>query len=70
VSGTVKITAASAMLSRNGSVYAAGTARRSHGRLSLRLRPLRKLPRGRYTLTLISGSGSRETVRSLVFTLG
>ena len=70
VSGTVKLTAAGATLSRNGSVYAVGAARLSHGRLSLRLRPLRKLPRGRYTLTLVSGSGSREKIRRLAFTLG
>jgi DNA-binding beta-propeller fold protein YncE len=70
VSGTVKLTAASATLSRNGSVYAVGAAKLSHGRLSLRLRPLRKLRHGRYTLTLVSGNGGRETIRSLAFTLG
>ena len=51
VSGTVKFeasgTAAQATLSRHGVVYAAGTARVEHGRMSLRLRPLRKLGPGR-----------------------
>jgi hypothetical protein len=73
VSGTVKITAtgasAHAMLSRHGKVYAAGTARVGHGRLSLRLQPLRKLRAGHYTLTLIAGSGRHETVRTESFTL-
>ena len=49
VSGTVKFeasgTAAQATLSRHGVVYAAGTARVEQGRMSLRLRPLRKLGR-------------------------
>jgi DNA-binding beta-propeller fold protein YncE len=73
VSGTVKFTAtgasAHAMLSRHGKVYAAGTARVGHGRLSLRLAPLRKLRAGHYTLTLIAGSGRHETVRTESFTL-
>jgi hypothetical protein len=73
VSGTVKLTAsgvtASAMLSRHGVVYAAGTARVTHRRTSLRLMPLRRLRVGRYTLTLISGTGLRERVRRGVFTL-
>jgi hypothetical protein len=73
VSGTVKFTAtgasAHAMLSRHGKVYAAGTARVGHGRLSLRLQPLRKLRAGHYTLTLILGSGRHETVRTESFTL-
>jgi hypothetical protein len=73
VSGTVKFTAlgasASAMLSRHGVVYAAGTARVAHGHTSLRLAPLRKLRAGRYTLTLTSGAGRHERVRSEGFTL-
>ena len=74
VSGTAKFTtagaAAQATLSRHGVVYAAGSARTARGRLSLRLKPLRKLRAGRYTLTLISGSGRHETIRSEAFTLG
>jgi DNA-binding beta-propeller fold protein YncE len=71
VSGTVKFTTSSvrALLSRNGKVFAAGIARDRHGRLSLRLAPLRKLRSGRYTLTLISGSGSHESIRTQSFTL-
>jgi Divergent InlB B-repeat domain/Collagen triple helix repeat (20 copies) len=73
VSGTVKFTAAGAsvhaLLSRHGKVYAAGVARVGHGRLSLRLQPLRKLRAGHYTLTLIAGSGRHETVRTESFTL-
>ncbi len=63
VSGTVKFTttgsAEQATLSRHGVVYAAGTARTARGRLSLRLTPLRQLRPGKYTLTLVSGSGAR-----------
>jgi hypothetical protein len=74
VSGTVKFTAtgasARATLSRHGAVFAAGLARVAHGHLSLRLTPLRKLRAGHYTLTLISGAGSRETIRTEAFTLG
>jgi hypothetical protein len=73
VSGTVKFTAAgssaSAMLSRHGVVYAAGTARVTHGHTRLRLAPVRKLRAGRYTLTLTSGAGRHERVRSEAFTL-
>jgi hypothetical protein len=76
VSGTVKFTAtggggaaARATLSRHGAVYAAGAARSAHGRLSLRLQPLRKLRPGRYTLTLIGGSGRHERIESEAFTL-
>jgi DNA-binding beta-propeller fold protein YncE len=73
VSGTVKFTAigssARATLSRHGVVYAKGTARTARGRMSLRLTPLRSLRPGKYTLTLISGRGSRETIRSESFTL-
>ncbi len=74
VSGTVKFTAADssaqATLSRHGHVYAAGTARAgTHGRMSLRLTPLRKLRPGNYTLTLIGGAGRYETIRREVFTL-
>ncbi len=73
VSGTVKFTAtgqsARATLSRHGLVYAAGTARVAPGRLSLRLSPLRRLRPGRYTLTLISGTGRHERVSTRSFTL-
>ena len=73
VSGTVKLeaagTAARATLSRHGVVYAAGTARVEHGRTSLRLRPLRKLQPGRYTLTLVSGTGRHKRISSEPFAL-
>ncbi len=66
VSGTVKFTTAGsstkATLSRHGMVYAAGTAGLSRGRMSLRLTPLRKLQPGRYTLTLISGTGKHKRI--------
>jgi hypothetical protein len=72
VSGTVKFTstAARATVSRRGVVYAAGTAREGGGRTSLRLIAVRSLRPGRYTLTLIAGSGRHETIRSEAFTLG
>ena len=73
VSGTVKFTAAGASaqatLSRHGAVYAAGTARSAYGRMSLRLTALRRLRPGRYRLTLITGSGRDEHIRSESFTL-
>jgi len=73
VSGPVSFkatgTSAKATLARNGHVYASGLARRSGGRLSLRLVPLRKLRPGRYSLTLISGSGRHETISTRSFTL-
>jgi DNA-binding beta-propeller fold protein YncE len=73
VSGPVNFKAsgasARAMLARRGLVYATGLARRSRGRLNLRLAPLRRLRPGRYTLTLISGGGRHETIRSESFTL-
>jgi len=73
VSGTAKFTtsgsAARATLSRHGMVYGAGSARTSHGRISLRLEPLRSLRPGKYTLTLVSGTGRHETIRSESFTL-
>ena len=74
VSGTVTFTAtgassAHATLSRHGAVYAAGMARAAHGRTSLRLTPLRTLRPGRYTLTLIGGTGGHESIRSESFTL-
>jgi hypothetical protein len=74
VSGTVKFTtsgmAASAALSRHGHVFAAGAARlEPYGRVRLRLAPLRKLRAGRYTLTLISGTGSHERIKREAFTL-
>lgn len=75
VSGTVKFTTngkfAPATLSRHGEVFAAGIARVvAHGHLSLRLAPLRKLRPGRYVLTLVSGAGRHEAIRSESFTLG
>jgi Collagen triple helix repeat (20 copies)/Divergent InlB B-repeat domain len=73
VSGTFSFTAtgssAHATLSRHGAVYAAGTARGVHGRMSLRLLTVRRLRPGRYTLTLISGSGRHERIRNEAFTL-
>lgn len=72
VSGNVKVSDSvetRAMLSRRGKVFAAGVASVAHGRLSLRLRALRKLRRGHYTLTLISGSGAHEKISTLAFTL-
>lgn len=73
VSGTVSFmtagSAAKATLSRRGRVYGTGTARIAHGRISLRLVPLRSLRPGRYTLTLISGSGRHEKIRTESFTL-
>jgi DNA-binding beta-propeller fold protein YncE len=73
VSGTVKFTTAGvqaqATLSRHGVVYAAGTARVARGRMSLRLLPVRRLRPGKYTLTLISGTGQHERIRSESFTL-
>lgn len=74
VSGTVKFTtkgfAARAVLSRHGAIFAEGDASSAHGGLSLRLSPLRKLTRGRYELTLITGSGDHEHIHSESFTLG
>ncbi|HEY1450987.1 MAG TPA: hypothetical protein VGF47_08540, partial [Solirubrobacteraceae bacterium] len=73
VSGPVTFNATTssthAVLARRGRVYASGYARFFHGRLSLRLAPVRKLRPGRYRLTLISGNGRRETIRSESFTL-
>ncbi len=73
VSGTVKFTttgaSALATLSRHGAVYASGRASSANGSLSLRLTPLRKLRPGHYALTLISGAGKDETIRSESFTL-
>ena len=72
ISGTIKLTTSSARatLSRHGVVYAAGAARagRVHGNMSLRLLLLRKLKPGKYTLTLISGSGKHETIQREAFT--
>ncbi len=74
VSGTVKFTtagvAAQATLSRRGVVYAAGTARSARGRMSLRLLPVRRLRSGKYTLTLITGSGRHEKISTESFMLG
>ncbi len=73
VSGTAKFTttglAAQATLSRHSVVYAAGMARTAGGRMSLRLLPVRLLRPGKYTLTLVSGTGKHETIRSESFTL-
>ena len=75
VSGTVTFTTAGtsavqATLSRHGAVYATGTAHSAtFGHMSLRLAPLRGLRPGRYTLTLIRGTGSHESIRSEPFTL-
>ncbi len=73
VSGTVKFTttglAARATLSRHGVVYAAGTARLARGRTSLRLLPVRQLAPGRYTLTLVRGTGRHERISTQSFTL-
>jgi hypothetical protein len=73
VSGTAKFTttglAAHATLSRHGVVYAAGTARSSHGHMSLRLLPVHRLQPGKYMLTLVSGTGRQERISSESFTL-
>jgi hypothetical protein len=73
VSGTVKFTAtgstAQATLSRHGVVFASGSARTTGGRMSLRLVPLRLLPPGKYTLTLISGTGEHTRISSKSFAL-
>jgi hypothetical protein len=73
VSGTIKFTAtgsaAQAMLSRHGVVFASGSALATRGRMSLRLVPLRRLRPGNYTLTLISGSGKHKKISNESFTL-
>jgi hypothetical protein len=73
VSGTAKFTVAGqsarATLSRHGVVYAAGTARIAHRSMSLRLLPVRQLRPGRYTLTLISGTGRHKRISTEPFTL-
>jgi hypothetical protein len=73
VTGTVKFTtagrAAQATLSRHGVVYAAGTARTADGRMRLRLLSVRRLRPGRYTLTLITGSGRHERISTESFAL-
>jgi Collagen triple helix repeat (20 copies) len=72
VSGTAKFTTAGsfaqATLSRRGVVYAAGSARLAHARMSLWLSPVRSLRPGKYTLTLISGTGrhKRTSIRSFI----
>ena len=71
-SGTVSFTTSSAhaTLSRHGAVYAIGSAASVRGgHLSLRLEPLRSMRPGKYTLTLVSGAGKHETIRSESFTL-
>lgn len=64
IPGPVKlpITAARAVLTRHGVVFATGTATATHGPLRLALVPLRGLRPGRYTLTLISGTGRHQRV--------
>jgi hypothetical protein len=73
VSGTVSFTTsgapAQARLSRHGVVYAAGTARTASRRMSLRLLPVRRLQPGKYTLTLINGTGKHKRISSESFTL-
>ncbi|HEX4114335.1 MAG TPA: collagen-like protein [Solirubrobacteraceae bacterium] len=73
VSGTASFTtsgaAAQATLSRHGVVYAAGTSSTVSGRMSLRLLPVRRLQPGKYTLTLISGTGEHKRISSESFTL-
>jgi hypothetical protein len=60
---------AHATLSRHGAVYATGSAVESGGHLSLRLSPQRALRAGRYTLTVVSGSGRNERISSESLTL-
>ena len=65
ISGTARFEATGltrAMLSRRGRVYATGTARTARGRMSLRLQPVRRLRPGKYTLTLIRGTGRHERI--------
>jgi hypothetical protein len=64
VSGVVNFTtsgALSASLSRQGIVYATGSATRNHGRTRLLLTVLRRLHPGRYTLALTSRHRTRVT---------
>jgi DNA-binding beta-propeller fold protein YncE len=72
-SGTLKLTttgsSARATLSRRGVVFASGSARTTRGHMSLRLMPLRQLRPGKYTLTLISGSGIHKRISSESLTL-
>jgi hypothetical protein len=70
-SGTVSFATsfAHATLSRHSAVYAIGSAASVRGHLSLRLTPLRSLRPGKYTLTLVSGTGKHEAIRSESFTL-
>jgi DNA-binding beta-propeller fold protein YncE len=73
VSGTVRFTTSGgpsqATLSRHGVVYAAGMARTASGRISLRLLAVRRLQPGKYTLTLISGTGKHKRISSEWFAL-
>jgi Divergent InlB B-repeat domain len=72
-SGTFKLSALSARatLSRRGVVYATGaTVRARMGIWGLRLNGVRALRPGRYTLTLVSGVGRGERVRSETLTVG
>lgn len=72
--GPVKLkttgSAARVTISRHGAVYAVGTARRGPGgRLRLRISSLRRLRPGRYTLTMIHGSGAQERISSETYLL-
>jgi DNA-binding beta-propeller fold protein YncE len=71
LSGTARFTAASARatLSRHGVAYATGTVLQRRGRKQLQLIALRPLRRGRYTLTLTSGSGGHHRTHSEALTL-
>ncbi len=73
LSGTVKFTAtaglAKAVLKMGGVVYATGTAQDRHGSVRLSLSPLREVHPGRYTLTLVSGTGRHTSRTSQPLTL-
>jgi hypothetical protein len=73
ISGTAHFTTLGtlqhATLSRAGVVYAVGVARGPRGRVALRLAAVRRLRPGRYTLTLVAGSGRHATRRTVAFTL-
>ena len=73
ISGSAKFTATGsttqATLSRHGALYASGTAQVVQGRMSLRLTPLRSLLAGKYTLTLIRGTGRNKRINRESFTL-
>jgi len=69
---TLKATgsAAHVTISRLGAVYAVGTGQRgAGGHLRLRLKSLRRLRPGRYTLTIVRGSGAHERISTEAFLL-